>query len=196
MLDDLKYIHNKDAQDALGIAAKQWQQLETVYELPELDFEVENIVFAGMGGSALWAQLSLTWPGYNLPFEIWRKYDAPAYISDKTLLVVSSYSGNTEETLSALAQGEERGANIVIATSGGKLEQIANEKGYPIAKLPEASQPRFGVLSGVKAIVSILEKAGFVNEERAEQTLQDTAEFLKTEIANWLPEVPVSKNPA
>lgn len=196
MLDDLKYIHTKDAQDALGIAAKQWQQLETKYDLPDLNFEIDNIVFAGMGGSALWAQLSLTWPGYSVPFEIWRKYDLPAYVSDRTLVVVSSYSGNTEETLSALVAAEEAGAHIVIATSGGKLAEIAEEKGYPIAILPKASQPRFGVLSGVKAIVTILEKAGLVNEEKAEETLHQTVEFLKSEIQNWLPEVPTSKNPA
>ncbi len=196
MLDDLKYIHSKDAEDALGIAAKQWQQLETVYDLPELNFEVENIVFAGMGGSALWALLSLTWPGYKLPFEIWRKYDAPAYITDKTLLVVSSYSGNTEESISALEAGRKAGSHIVVAASGGRLIELTKKYGYPYALLPVASQPRFGVLNGVKAIVTILERAGFVYEERAEEILKETAEFLKTEIANWLPDVPTAKNPA
>jgi glucose/mannose-6-phosphate isomerase len=196
MLDDLKYIHAKDAQDALGIAAKQYQQLETVYDLPELSFPVENIVFAGMGGSALAALLSLTWPGYSLPFEIWRRYDAPNYISDKTLFVASSYSGNTEETLSALEQAEEKGAHIVVIASGGKLEQIAQEKGYPFAKLPQASQPRFGALNSLKALVTILERAGFVPEENAEAQLHEAASFLEDEIKNWLPDVPTSKNPA
>lgn len=196
MLDDLKYIHNKDADDALGVAAKQWQQLETVYELPELDFAVENIVFAGMGGSALWALLSLTWPGHKVPFEIWRRYDAPTYISDKTLMIISSYSGNTEETLSALKAGENAGAHIVIASSGGKLVEIAHEKNYPIALLPKASQPRFGALNGLKSLVTILEKAGLVAVDDAEKILHRTSEFLKVEIANWLPDVPTDKNPA
>jgi len=196
MLDDLKYIHTKDAQDALGIAAKQWQMLETTFDLPELNFPVKNIVFCGMGGSALWAQLSLTWPGYNLPFEIWRKYDTPSYVSSDTLLIISSYSGNTEEAISALRQGEEKGAHIVVATSGGKLEEIANENGYPLAKLPKASQPRFGVLAGVKAIVTILEKAGFTNKEKADEILHNTSEFLRNEISNWLPDVPTAQNPA
>lgn len=196
MLDDLKYIHTKDAEDAIGIAGKQWQQLETDYDLPELNYEIENIVFAGMGGSALCAQLSLTWPSYRVPFEIWRKYDLPAYVSDKTLLIVSSYSGNTEETLSALTAGEKAGAHIVVIASGGKLLEIAQKKGYPIAILPKASQPRFGVLNGLKAIVSILEKAGFVNEEQAQERIKETVEFLKSEISNWLPDVPTSKNSA
>jgi glucose/mannose-6-phosphate isomerase len=196
MLDDLKYIHTKDADDALGVAAKQWQQLETIYDLPELNFEVENIVFAGMGGSALWALLSLTWPSYKIPFEIWRRYDGPAYMSGKTLLIVSSYSGNTEETLSALHAGEKAGAHIVVAASGGKLVEIAEEKGYPVALLPKASQPRFGVLNGLKSLVTILEKTGLVVFDDAEKKLHETSEFIKTEIANWLPDVPTVNNPA
>ncbi len=196
MLDDLKYIHTKDAEDALGVAAKQWQQLETVYELPGLNFEVENIVFAGMGGSALWALLSQTWPNYKVPFQIWRKYDLPDFVGSKTLLIVSSYSGNTEETLSALAAGEKAGAQIVVAASGGKLIEIAEEKGYPYTLLPKASQPRFGALNGLKSLVTILEKTGLIEVENAEKTLHETSEFLKNEISNWLPDVPTSKNPA
>lgn len=196
MLDDLKYIHTKDAGDALGIAAKQWQQLEHTYDLPALSYKVENIVFAGMGGSALAALLSLTWPGYGVPFEIWRRYDAPSYVSDKTLFIASSYSGNTEETLSALSAAESAGAHIVIIASGGKLVEVAEQKGYALARLPQASQPRFGALYSLKALVTILEKAGLVNENDAEARLHEAADFLKNEIAQWLPDVPTSTNSA
>jgi glucose/mannose-6-phosphate isomerase len=196
MLDDLKYIHNKDSDDALGIASKQWQMLETTFELEELNFKVENIVFAGMGGSALWALLSKTWPGYKVPFEIWRKYDSPSYVSEKTLMIISSYSGNTEETISALEAGEKAGAHIVIAAGGGKLIDIAKEKGYPYTLLPKSSQPRFAALNGLKSLVTILEKAGLVNVQDAEKTLHETSEFLKKEISNWAADVPTDKNPA
>ncbi len=196
MLDDLKYIHQKDTQDALGLAAGQWHMLTTEYDLPQLDFEVENIVFAGMGGSALWALIATTWPGFSVPFEIWRRYDAPSYISDKTLLIVSSYSGNTEETLSALEAGENAGAQIVVAASGGKLVEIAEAKGYPLTLLPKSAQPRYAALNGLKSLVTILERAGLVAAEGAEKTLHEAADFLKSEIANWLPDVPTENNPA
>ncbi|OVE78704.1 hypothetical protein BVY00_02195, partial [bacterium G20] len=67
MLDDLKYIHQRDGQDALGIAERQWQQLQhgfevTGYRLQVTD-KIENVVYAGMGGSALPAALSVSWPG-------------------------------------------------------------------------------------------------------------------------------------
>ncbi len=196
MLDDLKYIHNKDASDALGIAAKEWQQLQTVYKLDKLNASVDNVVFAGMGGSALWAVISMTWPGYTVPFEIWRRYDAPAYISKKTLMVISSYSGNTEEVLSALEAAEKAGAQIVISSGGGKLIEIAKEKGYPYTLLPAVAQPRFGTFNGLKSLVTILEKAGLVKSKDAEKTLHESAAFIKQEVKNWLPDVPTSKNPA
>ncbi|MFT4532394.1 MAG: glucose/mannose-6-phosphate isomerase [Candidatus Saccharimonadales bacterium] len=196
MLDDLKYIHNKDAQDALGIAAKQWQQLSTTYDLPDMNFDVSNIVFAGMGGSALAALISISWPAYDRPFEIWRRYGMPKYVSKDTLVIVSSYSGNTEETLSSLEAAEIAGAHIAVIASGGKLADAAVAKGYPLARLPEVSQPRFGALSSLKAIVTILEKVGIVSAEDSSKAIATTAKFLENQIANWLPEVPTSKNPA
>jgi glucose/mannose-6-phosphate isomerase len=88
MLDDLKYIHQKDEQDALGIAEKQGQQLEHDFAVHwERGAKVENIVFAGMGGSALAALLSTTWPSYDLPFEIIRNYTIPAYVGSSTLFI-------------------------------------------------------------------------------------------------------------
>ncbi len=196
MLDDLKYIHQRDSQDALGFASSQWQMLETTYDLPELNFNVDNIVFAGMGGSALWAQLATTWPGFNVPFEIWRRYDVPTYVSEKTLLIVSSYSGNTEEALSALEAGEKAGAQIVIAASGGKLVEIAGQKGYPITLLPKSAQPRYAALNGLKSLVTILERAGLLAEDSAEKTLHHASEFLKAQIENWKSDVPTAQNPA
>src|SRR5579863_7878646 len=102
MLDDLKLIHERDAQDALGIAEKSWQQLQYKFDVDEQPFKAEHIVYAGMGGSALAAQISLTWPSYRIPFEIVRSYNVPSYVSDRTFFIASSYSGNTEETISAL----------------------------------------------------------------------------------------------
>src|SRR5581483_10748588 len=104
MLDDLKYIHQRDGQDALGIAERQAGQLEYKFEVPKIAGDFDNIVFAGMGGSALPALLSTSWPAYNLPFEICRQYHIPKYVSANTLFIACSYSGNTEETLSALAE--------------------------------------------------------------------------------------------
>jgi glucose/mannose-6-phosphate isomerase len=196
MLDDLKMIHERDAQDALGIAEKQWQQLQLTFELPPLDQQIDNVVHAGMGGSALWALVSQSWPGYRVPFELCRDYDIPTYVSEKTLFIASSYSGNTEETLAALEQAEAKQATIAVITGGGKLAEIAKQKGYPLALLPKFEQPRFALLAGFKALVTLLEQAGLLAAEAAEQTIQQAGNFLETAINAWKPGTPTSQNPA
>ncbi|HEY5442769.1 MAG TPA: SIS domain-containing protein, partial [Candidatus Saccharimonadales bacterium] len=122
MLDDLKLIHERDAQDALGVAEKQWQQLGHDFKLELPKFAgITNVVLAGMGGSA-WPALYLrSWPGLSVPLEVVSNYDVPNYVDEHTLFISSSYSGNTEETLAALEQAEKRGARIVVMTAGGKL---------------------------------------------------------------------------
>jgi glucose/mannose-6-phosphate isomerase len=197
MLDDLKYIHDRDAQDALGIAEKQQQQLQTAYDLGDWQpNDISNVVFAGMGGSALAALIVTSWPRVKVPFEICRTYDIPPYAGNKTLFIASSYSGNTEETLSALAQAESKGAQIAVITSGGTLVDIAREKGYPLALLPDVGQPRFGTLASLKALVTILDRAGLTAEPDSLAELDGAIDYLKQTVQAWLPTVPVKDNPA
>lgn len=198
MLDDLKYIHEKDAQDALGVAERQWQQLE--YEFAT-DFgnlsnvKYENVVLGGMGGSALAAVIGQVWPGVAIPFQIVRDYDIPEYVSDKTLFIASSYSGNTEETLHALEQAEAKNAVIVVIAHGGKLEEIATQKQYPFLKLPDTGQPRYATLVGLKAFVSVLVGAGLADKSLLEE-LTGSVEYLKSHVASWIATIPTASNPA
>lgn len=197
MLDDLKYIHDHDAADALGDVEKQYQQLHYAFDDVFQDqVDVDNIVYAGMGGSALAALLSETWPGYAKPFEVVRGYDIPAYVSGRTYFIAASYSGNTEETLEALSQAAERGAQIAVIAGGGKLAEIAQAKNYPLAHLPKATQPRYAALYNLKALVVLLGQAGLLGNPRAAEELDQAAEFLKTAVAPWLPTVPVKDNRA
>lgn len=196
MLDDQNIIQQRDPQGALKIAAAQWQQLEQTYSLNIKPSQVDNIVFAGMGGSALAALLSTSWPGYNVPFEVCRNYEIPAYVGPKTLFIASSYSGNTEETLAALEQAAARQAGIVVIAAGGKLLEIAKQRGYPYEQIPPASQPRFAVFYSLKALVTIMERAGLAAANTAEQTLHQAANFLKTASQSWQAEVPTTQNPA
>jgi glucose/mannose-6-phosphate isomerase len=197
MLDDLKMIHERDAQDALGIAEKQGEQLSKSFNVASFDASgVANIVYAGMGGSALAASISQVWPGYPMPFEIVRQYDIPEYVSEKTLFIAASYSGNTEETLSAVEQAEARGAKIVVIAGGGKLAEIAQQKGYPLAVLPKAAQPRYAVLYNLKALLDILAACGIINIDELRPELESAAEFLQSSVGPWRPDVATTKNPA
>lgn len=196
MLDDLKLIHERDAQDTLGIAERQWQQLNYEFETSQLPLEIDNIVYAGMGGSSLAALLSTSWPGYEVPFEIVRNYDIPAYVSDRTYFIAASYSGNTEETLSALEQAESRGAKIAIIAGGGKLVDIAREKGYPLALLPKAEQPRYAVFYNLKALIALLQSAGIMTRDEINDELSRASEYLADVVKPWLPTIPSDRNPA
>jgi glucose/mannose-6-phosphate isomerase len=196
MLDDLKYIHQRDGQDALGIAEKQYQQLAQEFNKPQLSQSIDNIVYAGMGGSALAALVSQSWPGYKVPFEVNRQYHVPGHVSERTLFIAASYSGNTEETLSALAEAEQRGAQIVIIAGGGKLQEIAQSKSYPFILIPKAAQPRYAVFYNFKALLVILVSAGQVDETALIAELQKAASFLQQSVQSWLPTVPQEQNPA
>lgn len=198
MLDDLQKIHERDPHDALGVTSKQWQQVEHVYDFGDWRpaTEILNVVHSGMGGSALWALLSMSWPGWRVPFEVMRGYDVPSYVGSQTLFIASSYSGNTEETLSALAQAEAKGAQIVIITSRGRLEEIANEKGYLLIKLPTVIPPRYGCFYGLKGLVTLGEHLGLLARDGAVQELAGTADFLRESLESWAPTVPTSNNQA
>ena len=192
MLDDLKLIHSKDSNDTLGTASKQYQQVLIDYSLKLEKKHFSNIVLAGMGGSALAGLIAQTWPGYKIPFVISRDYSIPGFLGEESLFLASSYSGNTEETLSALSEAEKTGATIVIIASGGKLEQIAKEKGYPIALLPSGLQPRHATLYGLKAILQITDQFGITNGSSEE--LASKSEYIKNLCHDWYPENPTKDN--
>ena len=196
MLDDLKMIHTRDKSDALGVAEKQWQQLayEFKTDLSRLQ-GIENIVISGMGGSALPAVYLKSWPGTTKPLEIVRNYDAPSYISDKTLFISSSYSGNTEETLSSLTQAAKVNAKIIVISAGGKLLEAAKNSNYPYLEIPGGIQPRMCSFYFLNAFITILEQLELV-EAGSVVNLKQSGEWLRDQIGGFLPAVPTSQNDA
>src|SRR5690606_15633802 len=97
------------------------------------DREVRHVVSVGMGGSGLAALAAKSWPGIKVPFEIVQDYDLPGSVSENTLIICSSYSGNAEETVSVLEQAIEGSQKtgekpmIVVIASGGVLAERARE---------------------------------------------------------------------
>lgn len=99
---------------------------------------INKVYVAGLGGSGIGANFVAEFIAdeCKIPYLIGKSYSNPAFIDKSTLYVASSYSGNTEETLSALSGVHQSGAKIVIITSGGKLLSIAKEKGYDYIQVP------------------------------------------------------------
>ncbi len=198
MLDDLKLIHQRDTEDALGIAEKQGGQLLHTFEVQgNVSFgNVYNVVYAGMGGSALAADLIATWPGLGEPFQVVRDYDLPPYVDGDTLVIVASYSGNTEETLSAFEAAEAAGAQIAVIAGGGKLYDRAVEKGYPLLVLPKAAQPRYAALYNFRALLDVLALAGLVDSAKTTPELERAVSKLEQAVGAWRPDIPANQNPA
>ncbi len=108
---------------------------------------IHNVVLIGLGGSAFGGEVILNYTRQHLkvPYLIVRDYEVPSFVSKNTLLLVSSYSGNTEETLSMLESALAAKPKVVCITSGGKLKELAEEKGWDHIILPEGYPPRSAV---------------------------------------------------
>lgn len=201
MLDDLKYIHERDSQDALGIAEKQWQQFQYAYNFSwQPPQQIDNVVVAGMGGSGLAAKIFKNWPGLSVPYEVVQSYDLPRYVSNHTLLICTSYSGNTEEILTILGQAlkddlsPEQKPMIVVIAAGGKLSDIARDKGLPFIQIPSGFQPRMTTGYQMRALVELFEQTPLL--KGASEELVTATEWLKEQTQSWRPDVATKDNPA
>jgi len=141
----------------IGIDAAKDTKLEGIFE---------NIVICAMGGSALPGSLLLDiGVKFSLPLFVHRAYGLPKAANEKSLILCISFSGNTEETLSAYQEAIEKNYNTIAVCTGGKLEQMAKEKNLPVAVVPnDCLQPRFGTGYLVAAVLKILNNCGIINE--------------------------------
>ncbi len=199
MLDDLKMIHERDAQDALGVAEKQWQQYQHDYAFAwQPPRTIAKVVVAGMGGSGLAAKAIKSWPGLNLPYEVVQDYTLPTYIDQDTLVICSSYSGNTEETLStfdeALRLPESKRPMIVAIAAGGRLLEQAQAQKLPSLRLPDGYQPRMTFGFQFRALLELFEQAGLLKDTVTQ--VVDASNWLKDQMSEWLPVAPASRNQA
>lgn len=157
---------------------------------------VDQILFVGMGGSAISGDLvtALLTARARLPISVQRTYDLPAWVGRRTLVIASSYSGDTEETLSAYAQARRRGAMCAAVTSGGTLARWARRDDVPWAPIPAGWPPRtaLGYLAG--APLGFLARLG-LSPLRAQELAAATAAMARTMRA-WAPTVPTPRNVA
>ncbi len=200
MLDDNNVLQQRDPHSALAVAAEQWRQVQfqaAIHDGAHDGRPIKRVVFAGMGGSALAAMLIKDWLGSFLavPFEIVRTYDLPGYVDDHTLVIASSYSGNTEETLSCLKQARDRSAQVAIISSGGKLTEVASHQSIAHVVLPGGVQPRMAVIYNLRAAISLMVNFGVVPVTALEE-IAYTADFLRERSATWDSSVSTDKNEA
>lgn len=198
MLDDLQIYAQKDPSNALGVAALEWQQAEFDAHVlhPAHDGRaITKVVIAGMGGSALAALLAKSWleSEVSIQIEVVRSYTLPRYVGADTLVVCSSYSGNTEETLEALHVAQKRGAQIAILTSGGALLEQAKKYDIAAVQLPSGRQPRMATIDGLRGLIKLLEHFAIIRAGYYDKISRYSG-WLKKQTAHWLPEVTTDRN--
>ena len=119
--------------------------------------DAQRIFIVGMGGSAIGGDVFAAWLAdrSRIPIQVVRDYRLPAHARPEDLLVAVSYSGNTEETLAATAQGIKLGCRVVAVTSGGTLRDLARANKMQVLPVPTGLPPRgafghlFGILAGI-----------------------------------------------
>lgn len=206
VLDSRTQIKKIDPDGALDSAESVADQVRQVWqEQKQIDLsaykgKVQNIVVAGMGGSALGADFvkNLYKEELSVPLEIAKDYDLPNFVNENTLVILSSYSGNTEETLSAAAQATLKGAMIAVIAAGGKLVKLAEDKNYPRyvinPKANPSNQPRMATAYNIMAILVMLKKLGLI--EFSEENYNQVLDVINKTTQNCLVEVEQEKNQA
>ncbi len=187
------------------------QMMEYLYGLPEqfvgslkLDLafvsrykkEYRNIVVSGMGGSAIGGDILRVYAANKTPIPVLvvRDYNIPAFVDQNTLFLAVSYSGNTEETLSAYSQAREKGASIICITTGGKLKAMAEQDGYEVVEIPSGLVPRAATGYLFAPLALLLDELGII--EGVYQELQETVEVLQGMREQLHPGVEAGRNQA
>ncbi len=163
----------KQVRDAWAIASKA--SIAPPYS------DVRNIVVAGMGGSAIGGDLAaaLLADELKVPMSVHRDYGLPAYVGRDSLVIVSSYSGNTEETLSSFEEARKRGAKVLALTTAGKIAELARASNYPVVTFSYKAQPRAALGYSLGLVLGVLTKLGFARDlsDDIEAALSDLAKL-------------------
>jgi len=201
-LDDPQVYKQYDAEGMLThlhempqLCQQAWQTAMN-FDLPQDYPEVSKVVILGMGGSAIGGDLvsNLVASEATLPIIIHRDYNLPAFIDSKTLVIASSYSGMTEETLSSFEQALETDSKKLVITTGGKLKIMAEERNVPVFSFDYKAQPRAALPFSFLPILGFLQKLGFINDKSAD--VAGTVEALERLSQRINEGVSLSQNPA
>ncbi len=189
-------IKNFDKSNMLNLLLSFPDQFQQGIEIGKaFDFKIEvkkikQIVHAGMGGSAIGGDLIFSYlqDELTIPFAVNRGYFLPSYLNQSSLVIISSFSGNTEESLSCYEDARSRNAQILCITSGGELAQKARQDKIPMITIPGKMQPRAALgyltlpilVALIKANLALLEKANF----------DETLALLKAKAQAYSPQCP------
>jgi glucose/mannose-6-phosphate isomerase len=198
-LDSEEFLLANDKKGLMAMALGFPNQCREALSLSKLENAQKlsgkrNVVICGMGGSAIGGDFlrCLFETFASVPLIVCRDYELPTFVNEDTLLIACSYSGNTEETLSALRQGIKRGCSVVAVTSGGEVAAICGKHDFPIIRVPSGLPPRMSLGYLFVPLVVIAVSAGYLPEQDMEVTFAE----LDSCIERWGPSRPATTNAA
>lgn len=203
-LDDKKIYKQLDKSNMLGsieLLGEQinqtWQEVNKIH-IPQSYLKINQIVFSGMGGSALGAYVAkyLYNNQLKIPFEVINDYYLPSYVDEKTLVIVGSYSGNTEETISCFNEALKKKAKVFVIATGGKLELLAKKNGYPLYQIKPrfnpCNQPRLGIGYAIFALLTLFHRLKIIFLEKND--INDLKQILQESNQKYGVNNPTKKN--
>ncbi len=202
ILDEQGALRALDRADMLGSAAALPAQVRDAWHLtrsltlPDEHRAATAVAVLGMGGSAIGGDLvrGIWADRLRVPIEVVRGYDLPAWVGETTLVVASSYSGNTEETISAFGEAAARRARTVVLSTGGTLLEVGRRARLPHVAFPGGGQPRASVGYAITLLAGVLERAGMLELTDAE--VAGAAATADDRVAASAPDVPTADNEA
>ena len=183
--------------------------MKYLYELPQqfrdsLDMNIEfarnmrndyhHILVSGLGGSAIGGDIlrSYATQKANIPIIVNRDYNMPAFINKNSLVFIVSYSGNTEETISAYRQAKEKGADIICISSGGEISEMAKKDSFPLVEVPSGLAPRAASGYLFAPLALILERMGILKD--VSEDLDECMQLLSKTREKLSPNVDIKDN--
>jgi glucose/mannose-6-phosphate isomerase len=169
-LDDPTGFSVVDASDALGVAEATWQQwadavarARSLPALPSAD-GITSVVYCGLGGSGIAGDVlaAIASEQGRLPVTVVKGYTLPAFAGADTLVIATSYSGNTEETIACIDEAVARGCRVVGISTGGKVGASAKQHGFGFVELPSGYQPRAALASLAVPTLAVAERLGVI----------------------------------
>jgi glucose/mannose-6-phosphate isomerase len=204
-LDDASALGRLDPGGMLGQVAGMFEQLsraaaaQTAFRaaggIGQRPQGIRSVLVCGMGGSAIGGDIAAAWAQpQGVRIAVHRGYGLPAWVGKDTLVVFSSYSGNTEETLAAFDASAALGVPRLCIATGGGLARRGRDAGVPVYSIPGGLQPRAALGHSLAALLVLLHEAGLVADPLPE--LEAASRQLARLTSAYGPEVPEATNRA
>jgi glucose/mannose-6-phosphate isomerase len=178
-----EYVSKYDPENQFNVLIDSYKQIEFAWankcDLTKLSGSIfGSIIVTGLGGSAISGDLVQNYlkDEMRIPYSVNRNYSLPSFANENTLLIASSYSGNTEETISVLNEAIKRKCKIVAITTGGQVGQIAKDNSIPVVNLQKGFQPRYSLGLSFFSLLKVLHQLGII---------KDQTNFVTNIISNW-----------